>query len=125
MRREERTCAEQPGLLRIGEHEHHVALPHVTLQRTRNLQHHRHTEAIVGRAGRMGDGVVVRHQQHRRQAAIAARQYRDHVLDIGRAHTTSVARTVLGGCVPAVHGYLQSGLLQVVYQLVANPYRGH
>ncbi len=123
MRREERTCAEQAGLLRIGEQEDHVTLPHVALQRTGYLQHHRHAKAIVGRAGRMGDGVVVRHQQHRRQTAIVARQYRDHVLDIGRSHATSVALAVLGSRLTTLHGYLESSLLQVVYQLVANPFR--
>ncbi|MEK0266195.1 hypothetical protein QT383_08000 [Stenotrophomonas rhizophila] len=120
MRGEERTRAEQAGLLRIGEQEDHVTLSHVTLQRTRDLQHHRHAEAIVGCAGRMGDGVVVRHQQHRRQAAIAARQYRNHVLDIGRPHTATVALAVLGSRLATLHGYLESGLLQVMHQLVAN-----
>ncbi|WP_293978404.1 hypothetical protein [Stenotrophomonas sp.] len=58
MRREERTYSEQAGLLRISEQEHHVTLPHVTLQRKGGLKHHRHARPSSAPPGERGQGTV-------------------------------------------------------------------
>jgi hypothetical protein len=76
---------------------------------------------VVGRAGRVGDGVVVAHHQHGGRVAIGARQGGDDVLHRADRHR---AGRPLGGVAHALagtHQDLQAQAVDAREQVVAHP----